>query len=397
MRRVFTGVLLLCAVALAWSQGQQLRNNDVIISAEQEEFIRRSQDAYRHGDHGEALQWASRAVVADQTNYVGYAHRAQLNDAMRRFDAAVVDYSSAYQYNPRNIHLLRMRAQAHFRAGRVLDAIKDWESYRDREPQPEKTLKMFQLGIAYAVAGQYEDGRKLFGWFNTVESEDVEAAAWHYLCVARGADADGVAKARNSLLEVDNDKRLPMMQINELLKGNIGPSDVFAAAKSGDPSESELKQRLFYSHLYVGVYYLADGRNWLARGHLSRAANTWQPDAVMDQTLNYMADVSRVQDRQLQKLVDETTATEIAATSEHKWADNLTKVAWVFAGMFLVYLIVRVQPLIRPKKNKLIPIGTFDELPEEEVEEDLTEELVAVGAEEDDDVVIGKSSTTEDG
>ena len=40
------------------------------------------------------------------------------------------------------------------RAGRVLDAIKDWESYRDREPQPEKTLKMFQLGIAYAVAGQ---------------------------------------------------------------------------------------------------------------------------------------------------------------------------------------------------------------------------------------------------
>ena len=82
------------------------------MSAEQEEFLRRSQESFRLGENEDALKWATRAIAADQTNYVGFAYRAQLNDTLRRFDAAVADYTKAHTFNPRNIHLVRRAAPA---------------------------------------------------------------------------------------------------------------------------------------------------------------------------------------------------------------------------------------------------------------------------------------------
>ena len=381
---------------LSWAWGQVLHNKqEVIISAEQEEFLRRSQESYRLGENDDALKWASRAIAADQTNYVGFAYRAQLNDALRRFDAAVADYTKAHMFNPRNIHLVRLRAQSHFRSGRLLEAIKDWETYRDLEPEPEKTLKMFQLGIAYAVAGRYREGQVFFIWFNIEDSEDVEAAAWHYLCVALGAGEgeDGIANAQRELLLVEKDKRLPMMQVYEMLKGNLGPADVLAAARSGEPSMAELKQRLFYAHLYIGVYHLAQGREWVARSHLTRAAGTWDLAALKDPTFGYMSDVALVFNARLEKKSQRDLAAAIAASPERVWADQLTKAAWVWAGILLVYLIVRLQPQFRPRR--LDPVEPI-EFEEEDEDEDEVGELVAAGGGDDDELLAEKGSTTDD-
>ena len=380
-----------------------MRQQEVVISAEQEEFLRRSQESFRLGENEDALKWATRAIAADQTNYVGFAYRAQLNDTLRRFDAAVADYTKAHTFNPRNIHLVRLRAQSHFRSGRLVEAIKDWETYRDLEPEPEKTLKMFQLGIAYAVAGRHEDGRVLFSWFNIEDGKDVEAAAWHFLCVALGAaeGEDGIAKARADLLEVSEDKRLPMMQVYGMLEGDLEPADVLAAARAGEPSEPELRQRMFYAHLYTGLYHLAHGREGTARAHLARAGSTWDLQVLRDPTYSYMSDVALVYNLELAKEAEAAMAAEMAGSAEQVWANRMTRTAWVFAAILLVYVIVRFQPRFRTapveptEPVEIEDVADADEAAEEE-EKEKSEELVVAGGVEGDEPDLGKDSTTGD-
>jgi hypothetical protein len=47
---------------------------------------------------------------------------------------------------------------------------------------------------------------------------------------------------------------VPRAEIYALYAGRDSPEDVLSAARAGDPPESELKQRLMYAHLYVGLW-----------------------------------------------------------------------------------------------------------------------------------------------
>ena len=273
MRR-FKGRYLTCSLLILVglvSLGQSRRQNpqEVVISAEQEEFLKRAQDALLHDDTDEALKFASRAVLADQTNFVGYKFRGELNARLRKFDAAVLDFTMAYQHAPQRTELLRLRARTHFKAGRLKDAIADWEMFTKRQPDVSQDPYLFTLGIAYAIAGRDEDARKRFEWYDVVQSNDVEAAAWHYLAVARHS---GEVAAQSRLLEIKEDERIPMMQVYEMLKGSLSPGRVLAAARSGEPSPKELARSMFYANLYIGVFLEASSQPNLARIYLRRAA-----------------------------------------------------------------------------------------------------------------------------
>src|SRR5262249_61108175 len=81
----------------------------------------------------------------------------------------------------------------------------------------------------------------------TVNPDDVENAAWHFLCVAR---AESPEKAKEALLPVGPDPRVPMAQIYRMFGGTLAPEQVLSAA--GARPESQ-----FYAHLYVGLYFEA--------------------------------------------------------------------------------------------------------------------------------------------
>src|SRR5204863_2991600 len=117
-----------------------------------------------------------------------------------------------------------------------------------------RAAQHWQRGISCYYAGRYDDGRKQFELHQTVNPNDVENAAWHFLSVARSA---GLAKARASLLPVSGDSRVPMTQIYALFAGKAKADDVLAAAQGGYASPAKLNRHLFYSHLYVGLYYEA--------------------------------------------------------------------------------------------------------------------------------------------
>jgi lipoprotein NlpI len=87
------------------------------------------------------------------------------------------------------------------------------------------------------------------------------------------AKSEGVERARRSLLKIKDDRRVPMMQVYALFAGKCEPDDVLAAARAGAAAAEELNQRLFYAHLYLGLYFDAGGDATRAREHIATAAD----------------------------------------------------------------------------------------------------------------------------
>jgi lipoprotein NlpI len=127
---------------------------------------------------------------------------------------------------------------------------------------PDAAPQLWQRGIALYYAGRYKDCRAQFELHRTVNPDDVENAAWHFLCVAR---AESVARARAALLPVGPDPRIPMGQVYLMLRGTLLPDEVVSAAGAQAAPQ-------FYAHLYVGLYYDALGDRTRALEHIGIAA-----------------------------------------------------------------------------------------------------------------------------
>ncbi len=117
------------------------------------------------------------------------------------------------------------RAIAHFQAGRVAESAAEFDNVV--KLAPDYAPQLWQRGIALYYAGRYRDCRAQFESHRTVNPDDVENAAWHFLCVAR---AESVERARAALLPVGPDSRVPMREVYEMFRGTIGPEKVLAAA-----------------------------------------------------------------------------------------------------------------------------------------------------------------------
>jgi lipoprotein NlpI len=106
------------------------------------------------------------------------------------------------------------------------------------------------------------------------------------------ARLSGVEKARASLIPIEKDSRVPMMQIYDLFAGKAKAEDVLAAAKAGEGSQ--LRQQLFYAHLYIGLYYEATGDEKLARENIFKAAEQYSEADYMGAVARVHAAVLRV-------------------------------------------------------------------------------------------------------
>jgi lipoprotein NlpI len=175
--------------------------------------------------------------------------------------------------------VLQSRGEEHFRQARISEAIADFD--RQIKLQPDQAAGHWQRGIAYYYAGEYEKGARQFELHQTVNPQDVENAAWHFLCVVRAPKAT-IEAARKSLIPVTRDSRTPMTQIHQLFAGNVTPE---AVVRAGEDAGGTAK---FYADLYVGLYYEALKRNDESLRLVSIAAEN--PAAKN----SYMGDVARV-------------------------------------------------------------------------------------------------------
>ena len=137
------------------------------------------------------------------------------------------------------------RAVADFENGRIAESVTGFD--RVAKLIPNYAPQLWQRGIALYYAGKYKDCRAQFESHRTVNPNDVENAAWHFLCVAR---AESPEKARRAILPVGPDSRSPMREIYAMFRGELVPEQVMRSA-GNDPGAQ------FYALLYTGLFYEA--------------------------------------------------------------------------------------------------------------------------------------------
>jgi lipoprotein NlpI len=264
-------LLAICAMA-AWPASAAESVDELLLSARR---------ALQQGDKDQALKLTTQAIEAAPSDVDCLLARGVVYDARREFDKAVLDYGKAIELDPKLVAALERRGEDQFRLGKFAESIADFD--RVLALQPGRAPYHWQRGISLYYAGRFEDGARQFELHKSVNPEDVENAVWHYLCVARTA---GIEAARKGLIPIRSDARVPMMQVHALFAGTATPEDVLRAAKAGQPREAELQQRLFYAHLYIGLYLEAAGQMDQAREHLALAVKYADND--------YMGDTARV-------------------------------------------------------------------------------------------------------
>ena len=180
--------------------------------------------------------------------------------------------------------LLRYRAEAFHRRGvdkyfeaDVKGSIADFDACL--AIQPDRDPYHWQRGISYYHAGEYAKGKAQFERHQTVNSQDVENAVFHFLCAVRAPDGS-VEEARKNFIEITRDTRVPMKEIHAFYAGKGTAEEVIEAAKA-DPSPPDLRNHLMYAHLYLGLYYDATGEKAKAAEHKKLAAEDYRMDHYM--------------------------------------------------------------------------------------------------------------------
>lgn len=142
--------------------------------------------------------------------------------------------------------------------------------------EPAAKPQLWQRGLSLYLAGDFKGGREQFEVHQTVNSNDVENAAWHFICVAR---AENLEAARKALIPIEGDSRVPMKEVHDLFAGKGSVEAVLKAAESGEGEV--LKNHRCYAHLYLGLYFEALGDEAKAKEHMLKAANDYRMDHYM--------------------------------------------------------------------------------------------------------------------
>jgi lipoprotein NlpI len=141
---------------------------------------------------------------------------------------------------------------------------------------PDAKPQLWQRGLTLYYAGMFKEGREQFETHQTVNTADVENAAWHFLCVAR---AESIEEARKHFIPIEGDTRVPMKEVHQLFAGKGTADDVLKAAGAGD--EESKRNQLCYAHLYLGLYYEAMNDETRAKEHMVKAATDYKMDHYM--------------------------------------------------------------------------------------------------------------------
>jgi lipoprotein NlpI len=178
------------------------------------------------------------------------------------------------------------RAIADFMSGRVRASADGFDLLA--EMMPDDVPRLWQRGVALYYEGRYKECARQFAVHRAVNPTDAENVAWHFVCVAR---AESPRKARESVLTIVPDARVPMRELYDLLRDLTTPERLLQAALSTGKPEAE-----FDAHLYLGLYFEAVGDAERTRIHITAAA----ADRFRD-IAGFMHAAARVHLRQLQQ------------------------------------------------------------------------------------------------
>lgn len=236
------GVFLFTLTTMASAFAQTEKQGDIAAIA----------SAYRSGNYDEAIRLTEGAVAQTEAGQI----RASA---------------------------LQRRGEARFFAADIKGSIADFDEVIKMEPSQDPYH--WQRGLSYYYAGEYQKGKEQFERHQTVNTQDVENAVWHFICAVR-APGGNIEEAQKELIPIERDSRVPMKEVHDLFAGRATAENVLEAAapdSDGVLSERE-RNHLCYAHLYLGLYYEALGNNEASRKHIRLAALDYSMDHYMGKT-----------------------------------------------------------------------------------------------------------------
>lgn len=167
-------------------------------------------------------------------------------------------------------------------------AVADYQSMVRLDPDTDTSH--WRLGIALFFAGQPKEAAAQFDKYHAFDQIDRENGIWRFLSHYQ---AYGAEQARKELLKYEKDDRPPFPEVYRLFDGSMTPEQVLKSIPE-DLSETQKNSRLFYSHLYIGMLQVVEGKNAEAKQSLAKAIeNPWPQNAGFGP--NYMWHVARLQ------------------------------------------------------------------------------------------------------
>jgi lipoprotein NlpI len=240
----------------------------VLAQADSSALLEQAAQAFAKRDFEQTVALTTRALDGGGPPDSAYALRAAAYSELDKSKEAIADLDQLIQLRPTQTSLLEMRGTEKFKLHMFDAAIADFD--RECKLDPRREPWHWKRGLAYYYAGQYEKGRDQFQKYHDQEDNDVENAVWRVMCMAGMGDV-GLEEAQRQVLLVRRDSRVPMMEAYRLFAGKGTMDDVLSAIKRGDPDKEELNRRMFYGHLYLGLYLDMVGRRAEAKGHLAIA------------------------------------------------------------------------------------------------------------------------------
>ena len=217
---------------------QDARQTEVEVQAQLRDLLTRSMRALREAEFETAIELQTEMI-----------------------DLPITDFQKHRLYQE--------RGECYFMNGQMEEAVSDFDKFIEHFPSREPFL--WQRGLALYCAEEFETGQAQFETHQTVNSQDVENAVWHFLCVARASDLE---TAREKLIPISGDSRVPMAQVHKMFAGEMEPDDVIKQADDlGDNAESKARN-LYYAHLYVGLYYEVIGKPADSLNHMKLATES---------------------------------------------------------------------------------------------------------------------------
>jgi lipoprotein NlpI len=225
---------------------------------------------------------ACTTTVSAQGDFSVLGLRTKALEALEKHDdrAAIENADAMIRQAPKDPRIARLAADIYLRAGEYKAAVRLFDRYLESEQQALPEL--WQRGIALYFRRDYQAAAKQFEVHRTVNPNDVENAAWHFLCVAK---AQSPAAAKANVLPAPGDPRVPMEEVLQLLKTGDKQAITDKIATLEEDSQQR-KTAQFYGDFYLGLYADAMGETAEAKKSMNRAAK--------DAPRNYMGDVARV-------------------------------------------------------------------------------------------------------
>jgi lipoprotein NlpI len=227
--------------------------------------------AYQKGNTKEAIELATKAIKLDPKNSPAYFVLGSVHLSSRQNEDAVKAFREVILLSPDFAVAHDRLGDALLKLGRFTEAVAEFDEFL--KAKPKAAPDHWRRGIALYYAGKFDEGRKQFDLHRTVNPEDVENSAWHYLCNAR---ANSPKKAREDLIPVTKDARVPMKQVLELFAGKLKPQDVLDSAENAKLKGDDLKEARFYANLYVALYYESEGDAKKTLEHLTTAVEKYK-------------------------------------------------------------------------------------------------------------------------